>query len=328
MTASPQRSRQQTTKLGPAPELSLVVPLFNEDEVLVELYARVKPVLDEAVHSWELVLVNDGSTDDSLQIAERLREEDERITLINLSRNFGHQLAITAGMEHALGDAVVVMDADLQDPPEVIAEMVDRWREGYDVVYGVRSEREAETVFKRASAAAFYRILNALTPVSIPLDTGDFRLMSRRALNALARMPERARFVRGMVAWLGFRQIGVTFKRQARFAGTTKYPVRKMVGFAADSLVSFSTVPLRLATTLGFVMSLIALGYFGYAAGMKLMLGKTVPGWASLVAVIVLLGSAQLLCLGIIGEYVGRIYEEVKARPLFIVERLAQGPHE
>ncbi|TNE84739.1 MAG: glycosyltransferase [Deltaproteobacteria bacterium] len=310
------------------PELSVVVPVFNEEAVLPELYRQLVPVLDEAAARWELVLVNDGSRDGSLAIMQSLRDEDERVTLINLSRNFGHQLAITAGMEHALGDAVVVMDADLQDPPEVILEMVARWREGFDVVYGVRSEREAETLFKRFTAAAFYRVLNALTPVQIPLDTGDFRLMSRRALDALSRMPERARFVRGMVAWLGFRQTGITFKRRARFAGRTKYPVSKMVGFAADSLISFSTVPLRIASTLGFVMSVGALGYFGYAASMKIMYGHTAPGWASLIAVIVLLGSAQLLCLGIIGEYVGRIYEEVKARPLFVVERLEQGAHE
>lgn len=310
------------------PELSVVIPVYNEAALLDELHTRLVPVLERSRCTWELVLVNDGSRDGSWQIMQGLRASDDRITLVNLSRNFGHQLAITAGMRVALGDAVIVMDADLQDPPEVLLRMVEKWREGFDVVYGVRTIRANETLFKKVTAAAFYRVLDALSPVAIPLDAGDFRLMSRRALDALNSMPERARFIRGMVSWLGFKQTGVEFERHARFAGETKYPLRKMIAFAADGLVSFSALPLRLSTTLGMGLVPVALLYFVYAVVMKVLLGITVPGWASIVAVVVFLGSAQLICLGIIGEYIGRIYEEVKGRPLYLVETLAQGQRE
>lgn len=307
------------------PQLSVVVPVYNEAEVLDTLVERLVPVLERVATSWELVLVNDGSRDESWSIMQRLQAREPRITLLNLSRNFGHQPAISAGMDHARGEAVVVMDADLQDPPEVLEPMLARWREGYDVVYGVRSSRKDETAFKTLTARIYYRMLNRMSPVQIPVDTGDFRLMSRRAIDALSSMPERARYVRGMVAWLGFRQIGVVFDRDARHAGETKYPLPKQIAFAADGVISFSAVPLRLATGLGLVMSGMSVLYFFYAAWMKLVAGNTVQGWASLVAVIVFIGAAQLVCLGIIGEYVGRIYEEVKQRPLYLVDTLERG---
>lgn len=307
------------------PLISIVVPIYNEAEVLPTLADRLAPVLERLAMPWELVLVNDGSRDASWELMQGLRKADPRITLINLSRNFGHQLAITAGMDHAKGDAVVVMDADLQDPPEVVALMVERWKEGYDVVYGVRTERRQETLFKRASAAAFYRLMRWSTPIEIPVDTGDFRLMSRRAIEALRRMPERARYVRGMVAWLGFRQIGVPFERHARFAGETKYPLRKMLAFAADGMVSFSSLPLRLATILGLATLVAALAYLAYAVVIKFVFDAAIQGWTSLVAIMVLMGSAQLICLGIIGEYIGRIYDEVKARPIYLIDEIHQG---
>lgn len=307
------------------PTLSVVVPVYNEQDVLPALLADLLPVLERSGCTWELLLIDDGSRDRTWSQVVAARAADSRITGVQLSRNFGHQLAITAGLEHARGNAVVVMDADLQDPPEVVLQLVEQWQQGFDIVHAVRTERQAESVFKRASAAVFYRVLNLLSPIPIHLDTGDFRLMSRRAVDALGQMPERARFVRGMVSWLGFRQTEVHFERAPRFAGRTKYPLRKMVAFASDGLISFSTVPLRLATSLGFTMALIAVLYLAYAVTMKLAYGQTVQGWASLVAVIVFIGSAQLICLGIIGEYVGRVYDEVKARPLYLVSALEQG---
>lgn len=308
------------------PELTVVIPVYNEEQTLEVLRDRLVGTLDELDLRWEILLVDDGSRDASWEIMQSLRQRDDRISLLRLSRNFGHQLAITAGMEVARGQAVVVMDADLQDPPEVVGQMVEKWREGYDVVYGVREKRLQETLFKRATAAIFYRFLDLLTPVKVPLDTGDFRLMSRRAVEAMGRMPERFRFVRGMVAWLGFRQTGVPFQRDPRASGTSKYPLRKMVGFAADGIISFSSLPLRLATSLGLVSVLGAAIYTGHAIWQKVVYGAAVPGWTSTISVVVFIGAAQLVCLGIIGEYVGRIYEEVKSRPLYLVDTLDQGP--
>ena len=304
------------------PSVSVVVPVYDEAEVLPALAERLFPVLRGSGRSWEVVFVDDGSRDASWSVLQRLRADEPRAVLVRLSRNFGHQRALTAGLEHARGEAVAVLDADLQDPPEVLLEMLDRWDQGYDVVYGVRTERRGETAFKRRTAALFYRLLERLAPIEIPVDTGDFRLMSRRAVDAFLRMPERARYVRGMVAWVGFRQTGVPYVRDPRFAGTTKYPLLRMLRFAADGIVGFSALPLRLATSLGFLMSAAALSYFAYAVAMKLLVGTAIQGWTSLVAVSVLIGSAQLICLGIIGEYVGRIYVEVKGRPLYVVAEL------
>lgn len=271
----------------------------------------------------ELIYVDDGSRDGTLNILRELQHADHRVRVISLSRNFGHQVAVTAGLEHATGDAIVVIDADLQDPPEVILEMLDRWRQGVDVAYGVRSEREGETAFKLWTAKAFYRFINSLSDVAIPLDTGDFRLMDREVVNALLAMPERDRFVRGMVAWVGFRQEPVYYRRAARFAGQTKYPLKKMVRFATDGILSFSLVPLRLAVLMGIVAAGLALLGIVYALTLRLFTDVWVTGWTLLFIGMLFLGGVQLLFLGIIGEYLGRVYGEVKRRPLYLVkERL------
>ena len=304
--------------------VSVVIPVFNEQEVLPALWAQLVPVLERCGLAWEVLFVDDGSRDASWELLTRMRGADERVTLVKLSRNFGHQMAISAGLTCARGDAVIVMDADLQDPPELILKLIEHWREGYDVVYAVRTERRGEGAFKRGTAWAYQRLLDALSPVEIPVDTGDFRLMSRRTVDALNQMPERARFVRGMVAWLGYRQIGVPFTRQGRHAGITKYPLRKMLSFAADGIFSFSTVPLRMVTIVGFGLSMASMGYLSWAV-LMVWLGRTVHGWASLIAVMAFIGSAQLISLGIIGEYVARIYREVKQRPLYLVDVVQQG---
>ncbi len=301
------------------PTISLVIPVYNEEEVLHELYERLVVVLGSSTRSFEILFVNDGSQDSSLAILAELRHRDRRVGVIDLSRNFGHQVAITAGLDHAVGEAVVVMDADLQDPPEVILEMIERWSEGYDIVYGVRRQREGETFFKRASAAAFYRILHMLTPVSMPLDSGDFRLMSRRAVTALGSLREKNRFIRGMTSWVGYRQCGVEYDRNARFAGSTRYPLRKMLRLAVDAVMSFSSVPLRLSIVLGGLVACLCSVYAFYVVYIKVTTGAAVLGWASLMVAVLGVGSVQLVCLGILGEYVARIYDEVRGRPLYLV---------
>jgi dolichol-phosphate mannosyltransferase len=271
---------------------------------------------------WEVVFVDDGSSDQSRMLLSRLCATDERFKLVGLSRNFGHQLAITAGMDYATGQAVVVMDADLQDPPEVVLEMLARHREGFDVVYGVRNRRSGETVFKRATAAAYYRLLRAMVGVPIPLDAGDFRLLGRPVVTALQALRETNRFVRGMVSWVGFRQTAVYYDRPVRFAGETHYPLRKMIRFALDGIASFSTLPLRLAVWLGVAAGLVGLLVAVWAAYAKFVAHATLPGWTALMVAICLAASAQLLMIGVLGDYVGRIYEEVKRRPLYIVQDL------
>lgn len=305
--------------------LSVVVPVFNEAEVLPELYARLTTVLEGIGEPYEIVLVNDGSRDGSLELLHHLRDKDPRVTVVALSRNFGHQLAITAGLDHARGDAVVVMDADLQDPPEVLPRMVERWRQGFQVVYGARTRRHGEGLFKRGTAAVFYRVIRKLTAIDIPTDTGDFRLMDRRAVEALRSMHERNRFVRGMVPWLGFKTAAVEYERSPRAAGETKYPIHKMVRFALDAIFSFSIAPLRLATVFGFAVSAAAFAYAAWAIYLKVGRNVSLPGWASLMVAVVFLGGVQLISLGIIGEYVGRVYDEVKGRPLYVVGELRQG---
>lgn len=267
----------------------------------------------------EFVFVDDGSKDKTAQILIRLQREDPRVRAILLSRNFGHQIAVTAGIEHAAGDAVVVIDADLQDPPEIILTMVGRWKAGVDVAYGVREQRDGESAFKLWTAKAFYRLINHLSDVEIPLDAGDFRLIDRRVVETLQTMPERDRFVRGMVAWSGFRQEPVYYKRAARFAGETKYPMRKMLRFATDGILSFSIVPLRLASYLGLAASALALFGILYALALRLFTDIWVAGWTFQIISELFLGGVQLMFLGIIGEYVGRIYAEVKRRPLYVV---------
>lgn len=305
--------------------LSVVVPVFNEAQNLPALYARVVDVLERAGVSFELLLVNDGSTDESLRLIHGFRSIDSRVSVLNLSRNFGHQIAITAGMEHARGRAVVVMDADLQDPPAVLLRMLEKWREGNDVVYGVRTRRKGEGVFKRATAAAYYRLLRAFSSVDVPVDAGDFRLLSRRALDAVRRMPERHRYVRGLVSWVGFRTAEVRYERDPRHAGRSKYSLTKMVRFAVDGLVSFSTAPLKLLTWLGgFTLAGSVLGGV-LLAYRHLALDLAAPGWMVVLAGVGMVGGVQLVGVGILGEYLGRTYDEVKGRPLYVVEHLLQG---
>lgn len=304
------------------PVISILAPVYNEEPVLLELYRRVREIMDGLGEPWELVLVNDGSRDRSAEVIAELHERDPRVKGLSFSRNFGFQIAVTAGLDHVDGDAVILADADLQDPPEVFPEMIARWREGYDVVYGVRTSREGETWFKLLTAKVFYRLIYRITDINIPLDTGDFRLMDRRVINVLRRMPERNRFLRGMIPWLGFRQTGVPYERRARFAGESKFnSVRQMLPFALDAITSFSYMPLQLATYLGF--SLAALSGLAIIAVILLrLLGPSNPltGQATTLVIVLFLGGVQLISLGIIGEYLGRIYDEVKGRPLYLVD--------
>jgi len=301
------------------PEYSFVVPIYEEEETLPRLCERLRGVLEQLDGTAEVILVDDGSRDSSFALMAEIAARDPRFKVLQLSRNFGHQIAITAGLDHASGEAIVVMDADLQDPPEVVLAMAQRWRDGFEVVYAVREHRAGESRFKLLTAAFFYRVLRKLTRIDIPSDVGDFRLVDRKALDAYRAMRENNRFVRGMFSWIGFRQTGVSYARAARFAGRTKYPFRKMIKFAVDGIVSFSNAPLRLALNFGFVVSIAS-----FIGGITALLLKitdvfVIPGWASLVFVTSFLGGVQLVVLGVIGEYVARIYDETKNRPLYIV---------
>lgn len=304
--------------------VSVVVPCFNEELVIRTTHERLLSVLTSIPGTdFEILFVDDGSRDRTLAILGSLQQEDPRVRVVAFSRNFGHQIAVTAGLEHAAGDAVVVIDADLQDPPEIIADMLMLWRNGVEVAYGVRAEREGETAFKIWTAKVFYRAINRLSDTSIPLDTGDFRLMDRRVVDVLLSMPERDRFVRGMVAWVGFRQEAVRYKRAARHAGKTKYPLRKMLRFALDGILSFSLAPLRLAGWIGFATAGLAMLGVCYALVLRVLTHVWVPGWTLLFIVCSFIGGIQLVSLGLLGEYVGRIYGEAKRRPLYVVrERL------
>jgi glycosyltransferase involved in cell wall biosynthesis len=310
------------------PEYSLVVPIFNEEETLSELVRRLTLLLDTLDGPAEVVLVDDGSNDRSYELMVAGRETDSRFKVLRLSRNFGHQIAITAGMDVAAGNAVIVMDADLQDPPEVVLEMAARWREGFDVIYGVREERAGDTRFKKATASVFYRFLRRISNIDVPLDVGDFRLVDRRALDAFKSMRETNRYVRGMFSWIGFRQIGVTFQRDERFAGDTKYPLTKMLKFATDGVVSFSAAPLRFALNLGFAVSALSFAFGVLALIFKLAGLYSIPGLASIAVFVAFLGGIQLLVLGLMGEYIARIHDEVKDRPLYLVRDThgLQGP--
>jgi polyisoprenyl-phosphate glycosyltransferase len=306
------------------PLVSVVVPILNEAAVLDELHRRISDAMT-AVDSYEVLFVDDGSTDDSWDRMVALAAKDDRLFLIRLSRTFGHQAAITAGLDAASGEAVVVMDGDLQHPPELIPTLVGKWREGYDVVYTTRLSLEGETWFKRTTSPLFYRLLGRLADIDIPGQASDFRLLSRRAVEALGRMPERARFLRGMARWIGFSQIGVPYHQEARFAGSTKFPLRKMLKFAADATTSFSTVPLRMISGLGFLSVLLCLVYLIYILYARFFTDATVQGWTSVMVLVLFLGGVQLLSLGIVGQYVARIFEEAKARPLYLVEETV--PH-
>jgi dolichol-phosphate mannosyltransferase len=307
-----------------SPTVSILAPVFNEEPVLPELYNRVQSVMDDTPYTWELILVNDGSRDGSANVIQALHEQDPRVKGLSFSRNFGFQVAVTAGLDYARGQAVILSDADLQDPPEVFPRMIEKWREGYDVVYGVRTSREGETWFKLLTAKLFYRIIYRITDVEIPLDTGDFRLMDRRVVNAVRRMPERNRFLRGMVPWLGFRQTGIPYERRARFAGESKFSsMRQMLPFAIDAITSFSYLPLQLATYMGFGLAAMSLLAIVVVIALRLF-GPSNPllGQATTLVVVLFLGGVQLISLGIIGEYLGRIYDEVKGRPLYLIDEV------
>jgi dolichol-phosphate mannosyltransferase len=306
--------------------LSIVVPCFNEEACLAELHTRLGAAARQAAgEDYELVLVNDGSRDGSWGLMQRMAEDDPHVVAVNLSRNHGHQLALTAGLDLCRGEAILIIDADLQDPPELLPAMLQAMRDQQaDVVYGVRKSRAGETAFKRATAHGFYRLLSRATEVDIPLDAGDFRLMSRRALDALLAMPEQARFIRGMVAWIGFRQVPFAYDRQERFAGETKYPFGKMVRFALDALTSFSSAPLKLASHAGLLLSIGSVLLIIYIA-FAWLTGQSIQGWTSLMLVVVVLGAVQMFVLALMGEYIGRLYNEAKGRPLYIVQEIAGG---
>jgi len=301
--------------------ISVVVPCYNEEAVINETIKRLNLFCASLTGlDAELIFVDDGSGDSTLEILKAHARNDPRIKLVIFSRNFGHQIAVTAGIEAASGDAVVLIDADLQDPPEVVHEMIALWRQGYDVVYGTRSERPGESVFKLATARAFYRMLNKLSDVPIPLDTGDFRLMSRPVVDTLCAMPERDRFIRGMVSWVGYRQVSLPYRRERRFAGESKYPLKKMLHFATDGILSFSTKPLQISVALGFASAGLAMFGILYALFLRVFTNVWVEGWTALMIAVLFIGGVQLISVGILGEYVGRIYNEVKNRPLYVVQ--------
>jgi polyisoprenyl-phosphate glycosyltransferase len=301
--------------------LSVVIPVYNEEQTLQTLVERLTRALESICHDWEVVFVNDGSVDRSGDLLHRFHAQDPRLKSIALSRNFGHQVAISCGLDYASGTGVIVMDGDLQDPPEVLPDLVARWREGWDVVYAVRQKRK-ENFVKRAAYKAFYWLLKRVSYLDIPLDSGDFSLIDRRVVNLLKRMPERNRFVRGLRTWVGLRQTGFVYARAARYAGESKYSFTKLLRLAFDGLVSYSYVPLRLVSNLGMLVSLTALGYMAYLLVVRLLGDRTIQGWTSTVVIMLFLGGTQLLALGIIGEYIGRIFEEVKQRPHYVVAEL------
>ncbi len=301
------------------PTYSIIVPIYNEICCLDALYSRLKEVMDSTGEPWELVLVDDGSTDGSTDKIRQLAEQDDRIRPVIFARNFGHQIAVTAGMDYSRGDAVTIIDADLQDPPEVILDLINKWKEGYEVVFAVRAEREGETWFKMFTASLFYRIIFKITDVDIPMDTGDFRLLDRKVVDVMGTMRERHRFLRGMGAWVGFRQIGVPYRRAARYAGETHYPFRKMFKLALNAITSFSYFPLQLATYVGFISAGISIVTIPIVIIMRLAGDQAFLGQASTLIAVLFLGGVQLISLGILGEYIGRIYDEVKGRPLYIV---------
>jgi len=300
-------------------KLSVVLPVKDEAPVIPDLIARLTSALEALGESWEVILVDDGSRDSSWALLEDAANHDERIRAIRFSRNFGHQIALSAGLRLASGDAVVTMDSDLQHPPELIGSLLARAAEGYDVVYAVRSATDTEGWFKRESARLFYWLFGRLTALDLPQAGGDFRYMSRRVVDALLTMPERHRFLRGMTSWVGFEQAMVEYERQPRAAGSSKYTLRKMLAFGWDAVVSFSSLPLRVASVLGLVISFLGLLYLAYVVAVRLFTEQAVAGWTSVVAAVIVLGGVQLLCLGIIGQYLGRVFDEIKARPLYLV---------
>lgn len=298
---------------------TIIIPVYNEEAVIQETYRRLTMVMEAIDEPYELLFVNDGSRDRTAALINRFAQMDPCVRLLDFSRNFGHQIAITAGMDYARGDAIVIIDADLQDPPEIIPQMIAKWQEGYEVVYAKRSKRKGETWFKKCTASLFYRLLRSLTEVNIPVDTGDFRLIDRKVCDAMHSIREKNRFVRGLVSWVGFRHTAIEYVREERFAGETKYPLKKMLRFSLDGITSFSYKPLKLATYLGFLISIGSFVYLIISLSLKLFTSSTVAGWASLIACVLMLNGVILILLGILGEYVGRIYDETKNRPLYIL---------
>lgn len=311
------------------PVVSVVVPCCNEEEVLEECHSQLSAVLEaECGQDYEIIYVNDGSKDHTEEILRSIHAVSGRVRALMLSRNFGHQAAVTAGLAAATGQCAVIIDADLQDPPSLIPQMLDRWREGYHVVYGIRESRVGESSFKLWTAQLFYRLINRLSDVEIPLDTGDFRLLDRRALDAMLAMPERHRLLRGMSSWIGFRQFGLKYARSARFAGVTKYPLGKMLNLALDGIFSFSTVPLRFVTILGVITAAAAAIGILYSLIVRIFTPHWVAGWATLILAVLFMGGVEMFCFGILGEYIGRIYTEIKQRPLFLVREVLERSQE
>jgi glycosyltransferase involved in cell wall biosynthesis len=307
---------------GTLPSISVVAPAYNEQEVLEEFHGRVSAVLSGLGGDYEIVLVNDGSRDNTLAIMHALRARDPHVTVVDLSRNFGKEIALSAGLDHTKGEVVVVLDSDLQDPPELIPQMLEMWREGYEVIYGTRAVREGETWFKKATANYFYKVIKQVSRVDIPKNTGDFRLMSRRAVEALAKLREEHRFMKGLFAWVGFPSKALLYKRDPRAAGTTKWNYWKLWNLAIEGITSFTVAPLKVSTYLGLAIALLALVYAVIVIWKALFYSNPVPGYSSLMVVILFLGGVQLISVGLLGEYVGRIFNEVKRRPLYLLNRL------
>jgi len=304
------------------PEYSVIIPAYNEQEVIEESYKRLTAVMRQLNEPYELLFVDDGSRDDTAGILARICENDRNVKLLRFSRNFGHMPAITAGMDYARGNAILVIDADLQDPPELFPEMIGKWREGYDVVYGKRSERKGETAFKKMTAGLYYRFLRRMTDVDLPVDTGEFRLIDRKVCDAIKSIKEKNRYIRGLVSWVGFKQTAVEYVREKRFAGVTKYPLTKMIKFAMDGITTFSYKPLKLATHLGFGISVLSFLYLLIVLYQRLFTDTTTTGWASMVAIVLFSQGIVLMVLGLMGEYIGRIFEEIKGRPIYIVKEI------
>lgn len=303
------------------PVFSIIAPIYNEQDCLDELYKRTVETMEKTGEPWEFILVNDGSKDRSQEMIEDLAKKDPRVRPVIFARNFGHQIAVTAGMDHSRGDAVIVIDADLQDPPGVILDLIAKWREGYEVVYAVRADREGETWFKKFTASGFYKLIYNITDVKIPMNTGDFRLLDRKVVNVMNSMREHDRFLRGLSAWAGFKQVGVEYHRAARFAGETKYPLKKMLKLALNAITGFSYVPLQIATWFGFIVAALAIIAIPVIAIVRAISQQAFFGQATTLLAVLFLGGVQLICIGILGEYIGRIYEEVKDRPLYITSQ-------
>lgn len=304
------------------PSISVVAPAYNEQEVLEEFYKRVTRVLSDLGCQYEIVLVNDGSKDNTLALMRELHQNDSHLTIVDLSRNFGKEIALSAGLDHTRGDVVVILDADLQDPPELIPTMLDAWREGHDIVYAVRTQREGETWFKKASANAFYKVIQRVSNIYIPRNTGDFRLMSRRAILEMGKLRESHRFMKGLFAWIGFPSKPIYYRRDARVAGTTKWNYWKLINLAIEGVTSFSIAPLKVATYAGLGVAFLALSYAAVIIWKTLMYGEAVRGYPSLMVVVLFLGGVQLISVGVLGEYIGRIFDETKRRPLYLINNV------